>query len=411
MLCAVAADAATTRNDDSCDIAVMPAATLLLPYFVVDVGSPAAGAKTTVFTVINTSREPRIARVTLWTDLAFPVLNFNLFLTGYDAQAINLYDVLARGTVPQTLSGECEAGGPIPSNVLDEVRGALTVGRVTNCGSGAIGFTHFVDAIGYATIDVVNSCDAVFPTSERYYDELLYDNVLTGDYEIVDRNPIAGNLAAGSPLVHIRAIPDGGPAGLVTRTSLPYTFYDRYTPRTYGGSATMDRRQPLPSVFAARFIESEAGGLDTSFQIWREGVTNGSASCRDYYDRNYHYLQMKLTDSERFDEHENPSGLRCRALCPAPYPHLPPTSTVPSSYALFPLLSVSGGIGGWIYLNLDNGGSGTYSSARHSQNWVVVTMSAEGRYSTAYDATALANGCTPAPAAGATIGPGPNSTP
>src|SRR6185369_14227085 len=93
MLCAVAADAATTRNDDSCDIAVMPAATLLLPYFVVDVGSPAAGAKTTVFTVINTSREPRIARVTLWTDLAFPVLNFNLFLTGYDAQAINLYDV------------------------------------------------------------------------------------------------------------------------------------------------------------------------------------------------------------------------------------------------------------------------------------------------------------------------------
>jgi hypothetical protein len=35
---ALASSAATRNNDDSCDIAVLPAATLLLPYFEVDLG-------------------------------------------------------------------------------------------------------------------------------------------------------------------------------------------------------------------------------------------------------------------------------------------------------------------------------------------------------------------------------------
>src|SRR6185369_15055075 len=66
----------TTNNDDSCDIALLPA--------------------TTLFTIVNTSQVPQIARVTIWSDLGYPVVNFNLFLTGYDVQALNLYDVLAR---------------------------------------------------------------------------------------------------------------------------------------------------------------------------------------------------------------------------------------------------------------------------------------------------------------------------
>src|SRR6185369_6021463 len=55
LLCATAAGAATIHNDDSCDISVMPAATLLLPYFEVDINSPQTVARTTIFTVVNTS--------------------------------------------------------------------------------------------------------------------------------------------------------------------------------------------------------------------------------------------------------------------------------------------------------------------------------------------------------------------
>src|ERR1700686_2211757 len=73
----------TTNNNDSCDIGVRPAATLLLPYFEVET---TRGWTNTLFTVTNTSRFPQIAHVVLWTDWSFPVLDFNLFLTGYDVQ-------------------------------------------------------------------------------------------------------------------------------------------------------------------------------------------------------------------------------------------------------------------------------------------------------------------------------------
>ena len=61
--------------------------------------NPTVQGQTTLFTITNVSRYPQIAHVTLWTDWAYPVLTFNLFLTGYDVQAINLYDVIVRGTI------------------------------------------------------------------------------------------------------------------------------------------------------------------------------------------------------------------------------------------------------------------------------------------------------------------------
>src|ERR1041385_4376142 len=89
----------TTDNDDSCDIALLPAATLLLPYFEVDFNSPATIARTTLFVIQNTTATPQIVRVTLWTDWAYPMLTFNIFLTGYDVQGINLYDIFTRAII------------------------------------------------------------------------------------------------------------------------------------------------------------------------------------------------------------------------------------------------------------------------------------------------------------------------
>src|SRR5690242_11962371 len=90
---------ATTRNDDSCDIGTAPAATLLLPYFEVDIAAPVATAQTTLWTITNVSAIPQIAHVTVWSDWSYPVLDFNIFLTGYDVQAINMYDIIARGVI------------------------------------------------------------------------------------------------------------------------------------------------------------------------------------------------------------------------------------------------------------------------------------------------------------------------
>ena len=97
----LAAGPSTTNNDDSCDIGLYPAATLLLPYFEVETSTRGVD---TFFTITNVTHLPQIAHVTVWTDWAFPVLTFNLFLTGYDVQAISMYDVIVNGS-EETIGG------------------------------------------------------------------------------------------------------------------------------------------------------------------------------------------------------------------------------------------------------------------------------------------------------------------
>src|SRR2546422_8844324 len=65
----------STNNNDTCDIGVTPAATLLLPYFEVDVVSAQGVSQNTIFTLTNTSRYPQIAHVVVWTDWSYPVLD------------------------------------------------------------------------------------------------------------------------------------------------------------------------------------------------------------------------------------------------------------------------------------------------------------------------------------------------
>jgi len=410
LLCAVDVSAATTYNDDSCDIGVTPAATLLLPYFEVDIDKPPKLARTTIFSVVNTSQYPQIARVTLWSDLAFPVMNFNLFLTGYDVQSLNLHDVLTTGAAAGMLTAPGDRSLPndvnpnhastlcdrfaLPPDVLADVQAILTTGRGAACPSDQAGMAHTA-AIGYVTIDVVNSCNVTFPDSEAYYGELLYDNVLIGDYEQFNPDPVIGNFASGSPLVHIRAIPEGGPAGVNVATNFRRTFYDRYTPRV---SPHVDRRQPLPSAFAARFVQGGKGAFNTNFQIWREGLSGGR-TCADYK-KNYLGSAAALREFVRFDEHENPTirMSTVRILVPITYSTLPAVSSTATSSGIFPPLSNSGDVGGWIFLDLTN------------PAWVTSSMNAEGRFAVAFDAQTLGNGCSPS-APSETIGPRVNTTP
>src|SRR6185369_14451981 len=191
----LAAQPATVNNADSCDVGVTPAATLLLPYFEVDTAAASGAGTTTLFTITNTSRYPQIAHVTVWTDWAFSVLGFNVFLTGYDVQTINLYDVVVRGVlVPGSLanptgspkpqgstagatpfdntsnpnfiaSGELNAGvtcadipGRLSQDLIDAVKNVLTTGTGFNV-SGAscsrqLGHNHGARAVGYVTVDV-----------------------------------------------------------------------------------------------------------------------------------------------------------------------------------------------------------------------------------------------------------------
>src|SRR4051794_35500038 len=83
--------APVARAADPCSIDQMPAATLLLPYFEVDPANPAG--LTTLFSINNGSAAAVLANVQIWTDLGVPTLGFNVYLTGYDVQTINLRDL------------------------------------------------------------------------------------------------------------------------------------------------------------------------------------------------------------------------------------------------------------------------------------------------------------------------------
>ena len=475
----VLAGPATTNNDDSCDIAsAAPAATLLLPYFIVDLGTAGTG-RTTVFSITNVSRYSQIAHVTLWTDWSAPVLDFNLFLTGYDVVPVNLYDIIARGLIPttsvsspnartgatptnpntgtqpiptNTLNGgnpnflttvptNCGAGrlpGQLPSSTVADVRNALSTGTSTGagafCSGTQIGSNHGANtAVGYVTIDVNADCNTSLPNNPAYFTTyILFDNVLIGDYYDVAQSTATGNYAGGNPLTHIRAIPEGGPAGSAPGTFLPFTFYDRYTAGAAVGGRSVDRRQPLPSAFAARWISGSTAAFDTNYKIWREGLTGAGAACSAYANND----AIPVAELVRFDERENAaivgSGIIYSPFTPGGATTREADSINVNS-SIFPNLATTDA-GGWMYMNLSNGGTANgvtvYSAQRAgfsataggrdvSQNWVIISMFAEGRYGVDYDAAWLGNGCSPAlagsgsapigPAGGALIGTNSNN--
>jgi hypothetical protein len=524
----VALGPTSTNNDDTCDISTAPAATLLLPYFEVETSTTTPNPRSTLFTITNVTGFNQVAKVTLWTDWSYPVLDFNIWLSPYDVQAINLRDVIVAGQINGTTgtSGATAANvrnaanpnhvgsastpgtaaattctglfGQIPGDIAAAVRSTLTTGLAPATGPGsqfycrtsttpstpiAVGYDHGTRAVGYATIDVTNTCTTTLPTSLGYYTganaEILYDNVLIGDYQNINVTT-AANDAGGTPMVHIRAVPEGGPSGsfltaggIPAPTNLPYTFYDRYT--TGAVDRRIDRRQPLPSQFAARYISPAAAipataAFNTDFYVWREGITGNEAvspttppGCEitapsvppagftlpaSVYSNN---ARLGIANIIRFDERENATALAAPGagiISPAPTPTtnaLPETSRVrisgtpaapllPATHAFTMPSAPSGDPGGWVYWNLNNGGStgaavgtvaysannstaigpwstaGQVAGARGSQNWVVISMQAQGTsgggtFSADFDAAWLANGCTPAaaPTTGTTL--------
>lgn len=441
----------STLNDDSCDIGVTPAATLLLPYFEVDFNSNANEAVNTVFTITNVSELPQIAHIVVWTDWSFPVLDFNIFLTGYDVQGISLYDIIARGQIPPTgsttvpgpFSAENRPGPPRPPGVADAstINPALLPSAFADCASlpgpipptlltqiqrGLTGLTYsfggfggcqvgavHANAIGYVTIDTARTCSTSLPTDDVYWDtEIAFSNVLIGDYQRINPTVATGNYAGGEPLVHIRAIPEGDPVGIDPATDVffPFTFYDRYV-----DERKEDRRQPLPGIWAARYIEEEAGVQDfaTELAIWREGVQ--FPTCPSTGDPGVSGNQaFPYTEIVRFDEHENPRTLvitdcPVSPCVPGTLPGTNEASThdTASSGIIPPDFTGTEDLGGWIYLNLNvpftAGGASRLDAVYattvrdETSNWVTVRMTAEGRYGVDFAAAWLGNGCSANP--------------
>ena len=430
----------------------VPAATLLVPYFEVDLDDP--NGITTLFSVNNASRSAVLAHVTFWTDKSIPTLDFDIYLTGYDVQTINVRDIF-NGILPRTAersldtgdaaspsppAGATQAVAPIdtdfpgttgpcfnpyaagPTATLtstflnNHFRPAHTGGPSTAVFGGFCSAADYGDNIarGYITIDVVDECNLSFPSDALYATNFLeFNNVLWGDYFYV--NP-AENFAQGETLVHVEACePGNGYLGFVGNGAgncpldplVDYTFYGRYAP-----VAGNDNREPLATSFATRYAIGGAFDGGTDFVVWRDSKTipagaNGPYNCNT---GEVAWFPLGQTDVVAFDEQENATDLCFRGdnISPA----------LGGDDTCFPLeaqrIFAEGGneisddlqipyTFGWLYLNLNHttGAGDPYPGV--AQAWVTTNMDAQGRFSVGFDAIQLDNALYTVPN-GVTIG-------
>jgi hypothetical protein len=393
----------------------VPAATLLLPYFEVDLNDPQA--LTTLFSINNASAAPAIAHVTLWTDLSVPTLDFNVYLTGYDVVTFNLRDLFTTGTVPSTehindgdaispvgifslvtnpISGvgpgstSCNGQLPLPALpgvLLDHIRAAHTGQGSPVVFGGLCSGVDFGDNVarGYITIDSVNFCTLDFPGDTGYFiagglGAANNLNQLWGDYFYVNN---AENFAQGETLVHLEASAALGAGN--------YTYYRRYS----GGA---DQREGMGSTFAVRYNDGGAFDGGTSLVVWRDAKrTIFPFSCALTAPAPYPLGQTQIVI---FDEDENPDVPESSPFSPV----IPGTSLLP-----FPWETQATQVNGpdfpvpfnfgWLYLNLNSAVAGSQVPFEPlMQNWVTAVMDANGRFSVGFDAIQLDNVTDPATA-------------
>ena len=389
-----------------CTIDDVPAATLLLPYFEVDLAG--ADGVTTLFSINNASATAVLAHVVIWSDLSVPVLDFNVYLTGYDVVTVNIRDIM-NGILPRTASAgqdptdtisnkgdfsqdinfaSCSGQLPIspaPADLAASWRAALT-GKFASHLGGCAGFNHGDNlARGYITVDTVNNCTLAFPGDPGYFvaggqGSATNQNVLWGDYFYV--NP-GQNFAQGETLVHIEA------SATNPETSVPgeYTFYGRYVAWT-----AADNREPLATNFATRFINGGVFTGGTDFLVWRDSKVDQQAFTCGRLPSWYPIGQEGIVI---FDEQENPNR--------PPGCQISPCTTTESTP--FPLETQRVAVGGpdfpvpfdfgWLYLdlNFDSGSPDPAEDPLAQQAWVTTVMDADGRFSVGYDAIQLDSAC------------------
>jgi uncharacterized repeat protein (TIGR01451 family) len=370
--------AAQCRIDDA------PAATLLIPYFAVDLSSPTG--MDTYFTVVNSAAAPQLASVTLWSDWAIPVMTFDLYLTGYGMQTIDLRSILTSGKAPVTGPGVDAAGGLSSANQnfpgcnADNVAGAgarsVFLQRALS-GRRVGGLCYATEktitsAIGYVTVDAVNSCSTLNPSSPGYFASggtgvASDDNVLLGDYYY--SNPSA-NFAQGDAAVHIAADP-------ASFGGNQYTFYARYV----AGAGT-DNRQPLGAVYGVHYLTT--GEFDgTQLTVWRDTKSADASpvACGSLPP----WAPLSTAQSVVWDEQEKNSAV-------GPGTKITPLATqlISVGSAALPLAPQAG----WLALDLSHSATSLFGD--QAQGWVTVLHSSTSATATwSQRAWHLDNACIP----------------
>lgn len=419
--------------------------TLLGTYFEVDLANPTG--MNTVFSINNTGAFTFIpnfnppppaflvsqngptavlAHVVIWSDYGVPVLNFNVYLTGFDVQTLDMRQILT-GTLPRTASAgqdpndtispkgrdsqdinfaSCSGKLPPPplsASAISDLQASLTGLAAAGAGGKCAGAPHGDNiARGYITVDTVNNCTTRNPGDSGYLGpggtgDVTDQTQLTGEVFYVDQ---LHAISRGDTMVHIHT---SATDPLVT-TAGNYTFYGRYD-----GWNAADNRQPLPTSFAARFLNGNylnapaqsissawGGGTvpsgSTSLVVWRDSKT-----AEQYFTCGTTPNPFPLGNEgfTAFDEQEHPQTTGSGNNPPltnfgAPFPLA--TQVVKIGGAQLPVSFTAG----WVYLNLNTTVAGNPNPSidpAAAQGWVqVIEQNFDGFFTVMHRAQATDSG-------------------
>ncbi len=248
---------------NDCRVGDRPGATLLVPYFEVDLADPSG--RTTSISIGNASEHPALAQVVIWTDCGLPVLDFSVYLGADAVQSLSLRSVIADGKLPATGAGVEPFPGcssPIDLPVLDGAAVATLQARLAGEPDPADGLCYGSPhdgsrrAIGYLTVDSVSGCSATVrtPRDEGYFIAggtglANNDNVLWGDvFLIAPGKEAAQGFSAVSLVVDAEHFAEPPPQ-----------------PSFYG---LEDQRLPLNSRFRSRFFAGGDFDGGTDLIVW-----------------------------------------------------------------------------------------------------------------------------------------------
>ncbi len=345
-----------------------PAATLLLPYFEVDLEDPEG--RTTLFSVANVEGQPVLAHAVLWTNWGNPALSFDFFVPADGVVSFNLRQVLLGelgstsppADPPEGWYESCTDPVTLPEVDAQDLRAVLTGQPHPEdglCHSSAVEDGGL--ATGYVTVDVVRDCSGAelrIPLDPGYFLDggmglATNDNALLGDFHLVDP---AEDSAQGETLVPLVADAE----------TVDYPSFYRNN----------DNRMMLPAVLRARFLS--AGIFDgTDLLIWTEDRTEPIACGSP------HVNEQFMVEAESRSEQGEPSEVQ---------------RFVVEEHALRvrvggELLPVEPRFG-----SIDIGGQHFQSnpgppSMRLLQTWMMPIVSADGRFSAGLEGVPIEDFC------------------
>jgi hypothetical protein len=395
--------ASAAAHADMCATDQRPGASLLIPFFEVDLAGTPGQARNTRFWVRNTATRPRLTNVTLWTTWGIPALQFNVFIPAYGTQRIDVGAIFLQGTLPQTGAGITPVGAfdsvgtPLTFATCNNgttpgqppIYTALSVGAQlelrarysgTVTSNGQCYGANLGDTVarGFITVDDVNQCsNGLSPTDAGYFvsggsGAATNDNVLLGGVEYVH---LENNFAGAMP-----AYPVEAQSALLMPGDV--SFYGRYV-----AYIAADDREPLPFSWSFDF---DSGGTqdadDADLMVFRAAPRSFTRTCG----LSQPWAPLALAENTPFDRAGNTPGVD-------PFPLGETQLPIGLATQLFPAESINN-------LLLDplvNAGSGRINFTQVSgggfpdgQSMLSVMHTWQGRFSETTPGRALDTGCT-----------------